>query len=216
MIVYTAITAGKDALIEEQNTKGAEFVAFTNQQSSKTWSIRPPTDIFKDDRRNSRPQKFMPDKFFDTEYSLYIDGNVRLNVPMKQLVDEWLDGYDIAIFKHHARDCIYDEGEVVVRAGFDTPQNVIPQLKRYMDSGYGQHKGLCENGVILRRHTRKVREFGEAWFAEYSLGSKRDQLCAMYCADRVGLRINQIQGPNGENIYKHPYFTFNNHLTART
>lgn len=216
MIVYTSITGGKDKLIEDQNTKGAKFIAFTDQKFSKTWEIRPPTDVFKDDRRNSRPQKFMPDKFFDTKYSLYLDGNIKLNVPMQQLVDEWLDGYDVAIFKHHGRDCIYAEGEVVVCSGFDDAQTVIKQLKRYLDNGYPEHKGLCENGIILRRHTNKVREWGEAWFAEYSLGSKRDQLSAMYCADRVGLRINQISGPKGENIYQHPYFTFSNHLTART
>jgi hypothetical protein len=212
MIVYTSITGGRNELIEEQNTTGAEYVAFTDTPSqSKTWDIRPAYQEFRDNRRNSRIVKMMPDKFFDTKYSLYMDGNMQLKVPMQQLIDEWLDGYDVAIFKHSMRDCIYDEGLAVCKLGFDDPEIVGKQLSRYERGGYPKHNGLCENGFILRRHTNKVREWGEAWFGEYCAGARRDQLSAMYCAHRVGLRINMIQGDRGENVYTHPYLKVYNH-----
>jgi hypothetical protein len=153
----------------------------------------------------------MPDKFMDTKYSLYMDGNIRLKVPMQKLIDEWLDGYDIAIFKHHARKCLYVEGLLCAKMGFDDPEPIINQLKRYEKAGFPKDYGLTENGVILRRHTNKVREWGEAWFAEYACGSKRDQLSAMYAAHRVGLRINFIGNSKKENVYHHPYFEIIGH-----
>jgi hypothetical protein len=211
-VVYTVITGGRNELIEEQETKGAKFLAFTDTDvKSKTWDILPAYDRFKDDRRNSRIQKFMPDKFFDADYSLYIDGNIQLKVPVKKLIDEFLDGFDVAIFKHHARTCIYDEGAVVQRLNFDDPAVVAHHLKRYEKLGYPKQYGLTENGFILRRHTQKVREWGEAWFAEHAIGSKRDQLSGMYAAWRIGLPINRIMGPNGENVYQHPYLEMRNH-----
>lgn len=51
---------------------------------------------------------------------------------------------------------------------------------------------MGENMMILRRHTKKVEQFNNAWLAEYLRFSTRDQLSFMYCADKVGLPVKLI------------------------
>ena len=72
IVVYTANVGGFDQVQEDQNTEGANFVAFTDQES-ETWDVKKPYDKFKDNRRNSRMQKIMPHMYLDCKYSIYLD-----------------------------------------------------------------------------------------------------------------------------------------------
>src|SRR5690606_11150176 len=101
--------------------------------------------------------------------------------------------HDIAVFKHPQRDCLYDEATVCALRRLDDPETIIEQVKTYEDRGFSKHKGLCECGIILRRHTPRVERFNEVWWSEYSRHSRRDQISFMYAADKVGLRVNQIE-----------------------
>lgn len=174
--VYTAVTNNKDSL---DRPKGVKLF-----EDSYT--------CFKDDRRNSRIQKILPHLYMNSEYSIYIDGNIRLLKTPEELIEKHLKDYDIAVYKHPTRDCLYDEAIKCAVLKLDDPEVIIEQAKAYEDSGYGKHKGLAECGVIFRRHTDKVREFNESWWAQYCRYSKRDQISFMYSADLVGLPVNII------------------------
>ena len=100
--------------------------------------------------------------------------------------------FDIAMYQHPNRDCLYEEAKTCMKMGLDDPETIIEQAKMYEDKGYAKHKGLCECGIIIRRHTPKVERFNEAWWAEYTRHSRRDQISCMYAADKVGMRINKI------------------------
>lgn len=177
---YTVITGDKDN-IENISTR---VHLFHNEY-----------DIFKDDRRNSRIQKIMPHLYFNTEYSIYVDGNIRLLKTPEELIEKYLKEYDIALFKHPTRDCLYDEAMVCAQMGLDTPEIIIEQAKAYEDSGYGKNKGLAECGIILRRHTPKVKELNECWWAHYCRYSRRDQISFMKAVDEVGIPIKIINEP---------------------
>lgn len=190
----TSITGSKDYLIDEQ-AKG-RYVAYLDRPStSKTWEVRTAPDLFFDPRRNSRVPKMLSHLYADTEYSLWIDGNMSLKKTPQSLVKRLLGDNDLAIFKHPKRDCIYDEATRCAVAGLDDPEVIIEQVSRYERAGYAKHKGLCECGVIIRRHTPKVIEFNNYWFSEYCRGSVRDQISFMYAVDKVGLRIKTIDAP---------------------
>lgn len=192
--VYTSITGGKDKLIDDQKKGESPFMAFTDFAfDSNTWERKPAYGGFSDPRRNSRIQKILVHKYLDSEYSIYIDGNISLLKPPEELITTHLKNHDIAVFKHPSRDCLYDEAMICAKRGLDDPEVIIQQVKRYEDAGYAKHKGLCECGVILRRHTPKVEAFNNAWWAEYCSGSRRDQISFMYAADKVGIRVNAIQ-----------------------
>lgn len=193
MIIFTSIIGDKDNLIENQNTKDGEFIAFVDTiYPSKTWKMFNSYTKFKSDRRNSRITKIIPHKYFKTDYSIWIDGNLSLLKPAQELIDKYLNGFDIAVFKHPNRNCIYKEAVECAKRKLDDPEAIIEQVKSYEDEGFPKDYGMGENMMILRRHTKKVEEFNNAWWTEYCRFSTRDQLSFMYCADKVGLPINLI------------------------
>lgn len=193
--IFTSITDGKDSPVADQILGEAQFIAFTNLTYAPPWHIKKPYDRFKDPRRNSRIQKILAHQYIDTEYSIYIDGNIRLLVPPEQLIEEHLKDVDIAVFKHTKRDCLYNEAIVCAKRKLDDPETIIEQAVAYEKAGFAKHKGLCECGVIIRRHTAKVEEFNNAWWSEYCRHSCRDQISFMYAIDKVGIRLKSIDEP---------------------
>lgn len=190
--VVTSITDSKDELRDGQEKGNAKFVAFTDFQSNtKEWDVKPAYAKFADPRRNSRIHKILIHQYVDTKYSIWIDGNIRLMIPPEELVELYLKDHDIALWRHPNRDCIYDEAIKCAARGLDDPETIIEQAKKYEDSGYTKHRGLFECGMIIRRHTPKVIEFDNAWWAEYCRHSRRDQISFPYAADLVGLRVNK-------------------------
>jgi len=194
--VVTSITGDKDQLIEKQVRGGANFIAFIDKPyPSNTWGIKKAYDKFQDPRRNSRIHKLLIHQYVDTEYSIWIDGNIKLLIPPEEIIERYLKNHDFAVFKHPTRDCIYDEAMVCAKLRLDDPENIIEQVKQYEDSGFAKHKGLCECGILIRRNTAKVEAFNNAWWGEYTRFSRRDQISFMYAVDKVGLRINVINEP---------------------
>jgi hypothetical protein len=176
---YTVITANKDKIIEQ-------IFPITRFIDSY--------DRFKDPRRNSRIQKILSHKYFDSEFTVYLDGNRKLLVSPEELVKKYMDGYDIACFKHASRDCVYDEAMECAKLGLDDPEIIIEQAKYYEDHEYAKHKGLCEAGFMIRRNNERTRRFNEAWWADYCRFSRRDQLSFMPAVEESGVRLNSIIG----------------------
>lgn len=192
--VVTSICGSKDDLLDDQVKGNTKFVAFLDHPySSDTWEIKKAHDTFYDPRRNSRIHKILIHQYVDTEYSIWIDGNIKLLVPPETLIEKYLKDCDLAVFKHPQRDCLYDEAKVCAVRNLDNVETIIDQVKTYEDKGFAKHKGLCECGIILRRHTPKVEQFNRIWWEEYCRHSRRDQISFPYAVDKAGLRINAIQ-----------------------
>ncbi len=209
MIVYTAITSGKDTLKENQNTEGAEFVAFLDTPTeSKMWDIRPVTEISPDPVRNAKQYKLLPHKYFDTEYSLWIDGSITLLDPMSKLVDLYLKDTDIALHKHYMRSCLYDEAMSCGSYMLDDPEIISKQVARYFaQEKYPRKNGLAECTIILRRHTPKIAELNELWWDEVTNGSRRDQISFNYCCWKLGVKYTEMEG----TVYNSPHFAHEKH-----
>lgn len=194
--VLTSIVGGKDAPRQKQTKGKADFICFTDKRfQSKLWQVKPAYDRLNDARRNSRAPKILSHQFVDSEYSIWIDGNMSLKKMPEELVKRYLEKHDIAVFKHPIRDCIYGEAKKCAVAGLDDPEIIIEQVNTYEKAGYALHKGLCECGFIIRRNTAKVREFENAWWSEFTRHSNRDQISFMYAVDQVGIRVNMIDMP---------------------
>jgi len=207
IVVVTSIVGGKDVIIDDQVIEGASFVAFTDQ-GSKTWKIVKPYDKFKDDRRNSRIHKIMPHMFFNSEYSIWMDGNFRLKVPAQEVIDTFLRDKDIAVWKHPDRDCVYVEAEACYKQDKDTPEALGEQSKEYRRRGIPANGGLYAAGIIIRRHTKRINELNEKWWAEYSRYSKRDQI-----SFPVAFPADEVNCIEEGTIWKNKYFERINHAT---
>lgn len=175
--LYTSITGGKDKPI---------------QQDWPMTSFVDAYDKFQDTRRNSRIHKIMPHKYMDSEFSIYVDGNMKLLVSPDEIIKRYMDGYDMALFNHGVRDCIYDESIEVAKLGLDNADTIIEQAKYYEDHEYGKHKGLLQGGFIVRRNNSRTQAFNEAWWADYCRFSRRDQLSLMPAIDKSGVIVNVI------------------------
>jgi len=204
--VYTAISGKFDKLIPPTKTKTANYVAFTDQKSEE-WVTKRPYGNFNDKRRNSRIQKIMPHLYLDTEYSIYLDGNIELLVEPQVLIDEFLKDKDVAAFKHPGWNDIYSEGEAIVRLGKDTKENIVEQIKEYSKQGVKQDGGHCECGVIIRRHTEEVARMNEKWWAEYCRYGVRDQMSFTKAFPIE--KVNQIESKQG--VHTHKYFKYHAH-----
>ncbi len=117
---------------------------------------------------------------------------MKLLISPEEVIKRYMDGYDMALFTHGARDCIYDEAMTVAKLKLDDPEIIIEQAKYYEDNEYAKHKGLLQGGFIVRRHNARVERFNEAWWADYCRFSRRDQLSLMPAIDKSGVTVNVI------------------------
>ena len=200
--VVTACIGGRDSLFEDQVVDDAHFFAYVdNITTSSVWEQRLAHGNFISSRRNSRIHKILIHQYVDTEYSRWMDANIKLLVPARQLVDEWLDGHDIAILKHRLRECIYQEAEVCATRHLDSPALIQEQVQSYRKQNFPENQGLAEACLILRRHNRAVENFNNAWWSEYCRYSARDQISLMVAAQKSSVSIRLVTPVRFENPY---------------
>ncbi len=179
MIVYTAVVGDYDTLLEPRvYGNGIKYVCISDRGPLNTsgWEslITKRTDAHP--RLQQRSYKILSHRCFpEAEVSLYIDGNFELLVDPRELADRYLTDSDIALFRHPERDGIFAELEACAALGKDDPQILAAVAARYRALGVPEVGFLYAGGLILRRHTRAIAEFNEAWYEELLQSTFRDQ-----------------------------------------
>lgn len=204
IVVYTAIFGDKDTLQAPQKVAGCDYVCFTDNETTtyeSGWDIRIQKPHLSP-RRSARYYKILPHRYFaDYEYSIWVDGTCIPTVEPQFIIKQYLNGVDIALFKHSQRDCIYQEMVACEKLGKDDPSIMERQISRYRKEGYPEHNGMVSSGVILRRHNSEdLIKVMESWWMELKHGSKRDQLSFNYVTYKHGLRYGIIPGCIWKNI----------------
>lgn len=217
-VIYTAITGNYDVLkVPPKISCGtADLVAFLeNEPTSESWQYKKVNSEFKDPNRNAKIHKIMPHLFFpDKEYSLWVDGSVKIEFPysIEKLIEIYLSDVDLAIFRHSDRNCVYQEANVCIQRKLDNADVIRNQINRYTQEGYPSNNGLAEATVILRRHTKAIEEFDIAWWNEIVNGSKRDQISFNYVAHKMKLKFRYFPGSLRKKNY---LFSRDQHNKAR-
>ena len=138
-------------------------------------------DRFKEPRLNAKIYKILPHLFFDTGWSIWVDGNVLLHKSPEEYVNMVKkSGFEIGVFRHPRRNCIYVEAELCGRRNLDDPKIIEAQMQRYRQGGYKENAGLAWCGLIIRKHTANINRLNEKWWAEICTGSVRDQISFPY------------------------------------
>jgi len=204
-VVYTAITGRYDTLHSPPALwrEHADFVAFMDvPQLVEGWDIRPAYRRFKDPNRNAKIHKILSHKYFpDAEYSLWMDGafQIKSALSLARWPEEYLREHDLAVMKHRSRNCAYREAAACIQLELDSFDVIKRQMEKYLKEGYPSNNGLAECGILFRRHTKLVKRFNEAWYAEIKKHSRRDQLSFNYAAHKVGLKYNLLPGGISRN-----------------
>jgi hypothetical protein len=200
MVIYTAITGKYDQLMEhpELDRQGLQCLAFLDaEQPSQTWIVRKLVAICGSNRLNAKYYKVLSHVSVpDVACSLWIDGSIDIcpETSVVNLADSFLSGADIAVFAHAQRYCLYQEAAHCIHRRKDDREVIRRQVFRYTQEGVPANRGLAECSILLRRHTKQMREFNELWWKEILAGSVRDQISFPYVAWKTGVRVNYIPG----------------------
>ena len=158
--VYTAIAGGKDSQRDDVIClKGYSH--------------------FKNPARNAKIYKVLSHLFINEPWSVWIDGNITLKVEPEELLVKLGDA-EIGVFTHPERQCLYDEAVVCKKWAKDDSKTIDEQIGRYMLANFPHKYGLAACGVIVRRHTDKIKRLNEQWWSEICRGSVRDQISFPY------------------------------------
>lgn len=209
VVVYTAIMGDYEWL---RPTKFPGIcLADSKLEPAEGWEIRRVERAHTNSRRASRHPKMMPHKYFPkAEYTIYLDGNVRLLRTPALVIKDLLRKKDIALFPHSQRACIYQEAEKCIEYKKADPIVVAEQMKYYRAEGFPTKYGLTACWVIIRRNTPGVQRFGETWWEEYLRFSCRDQLSFDFVRWRLRMRYDKIPGDLFKNTSR--YFQRCKHL----
>lgn len=210
--VYTAVFGNYDTLFQPDVVPDdVDFVCFTDDPDivRGVWEPRVVTNDDLSPKLMSGRRKVLAHRFLpEYEYSIWVDGNLHLRGPVHELLDRYLEGYNLAVPVHSRRDCIYDEGRACIEQGKADPEAIRAQLDRYHDASFPEGFGLSATRIVLRCHNApEVVEAMETWWDEYRRGAERDQLSFEYAAwvSDLSYRQSDIDFNNSKYVVLHPH-----------
>lgn len=190
--VYTVIIGNYDNLRPPGIIEpGVRYVCVTDQPlQCEPWEIMPAFMPYESASRNSRIPKILAHLHFNSEYTIYHDGQYKLMAKPSQLIDENLKAADIAFYRHPCRKSVYQEMETCRKEDIGYGDAMIKQVENYRRCGLGD--GLWAGSFIARRSTYAVEIFNERWWSEYIGGCMRDQISLPMAQRITGIPIHTI------------------------
>lgn len=206
-IAVVTSSIGSNKLLDPIPFDGVDYHAFIDyeDQNSK-WITHPIIDFSLDskfkNRRNAKIYKIIPFAFLpDYDYFFWLDSTHLLETDPHEIITNYLSNSDIAVFKHPDRDCIYSEGEGVIKVKFDHTNLVEDQLAFYQDMCYPKNNGLYELPVRVQRNNHLTQKLGWMWWEQICMFSSRDQISFPFVCHQLGIkptimpgRANSIRG----------------------
>jgi hypothetical protein len=176
-------------------TVDARWIMVTDEPKVDGW------EVVNESRPNTNPRlaakvaKCIPFDYADTDVTVWMDAACRFTRP--DSLERILAGApgDIAQIVHPERDCIYAEAAHTLTYHKYQGQPVAAQIDHYRALGHPEHAGLWAGGLIVRRDTPAVREFGCRWLAEQVRWSHQDQLSEVPVARSMGIEIGTLPFP---------------------
>lgn len=165
MILYTAISGGKDPL-------RTDIKCFTEY------------NLFNKPVLNAKIYKVLPFQFLDTDISVWMDGN-EFPLISEERILELLGDNDMALWHHEFRSSVFEEIEAIKYFYPEHWQMVEKYKRRLLKLGFEDKYGLGHCGIIIRRHNDKVKEFCNMWWSEITAHCTRDQISFPYVMSQI-------------------------------
>ncbi|MDT9194714.1 MAG: tetratricopeptide repeat protein [Limnospira sp. PMC 1240.20] len=216
IIVYTCNFGNYESVKEPLAVDPrVEYILFTDRKDIKspTWKVVQIKDFPENPRRASRLPKILPHKYLpDHEISVYLDSTFTIKESdIHKMVEQCMEGNDIALYKHYERNCVYDEINFCEESDIRNVDSVTcSKIRAKYDSiNYPKNNGLLENGFIFRKNTPIIKDLNQLWWSEYLAGPERDQLTLMYCLQLLNINPNHIK--IGKQMRNNPFVKWKNH-----
>ena len=196
-VVYTAVFNGYDILRKPTViTPGWDYICFTDCSTPSP----PPDSPWRLVRLMYSPlspvlaSKMVKILWYQYvwmyDLSIWIDGSLTVNCNLDDFIEKYHRG-KFTVMKHPARECIYDEGEVIKKLNIAKRAIVDKQLNRYREEGFPPKQGLTANGVMVRSEDL-LRDTFNVWWGEVRVHCHRDQLSFMYANWKEPIPMNLI------------------------
>lgn len=189
VIVYSAVTSGYDMVFKPKtSSENIHYVLFSDRVNKiRGWDVLPLTNKVEGSHPlTNRWYKFFPHKVFrEAEYSVYVDGNIRILGDLAPLIEEFKQSRAaLGLFKHLERTTILQEVDACLEhRKFDErdKEQVKYQLQTYAEEGMPLDQPLTDNGIIFRWHKHPgLSKAMSSWWGQLHEYSKRDQISLPY------------------------------------
>lgn len=210
--VYTTIFGNYDTLKPHAWSQiGAKWICITDDPSLKCdgWKTIVVPKMFDDPRKNAKFYKLHPWEvpgLEDARISIFIDGSMTVK---SETFIEWLVirlYNDMLLFRHPERDCIYEEAVVSKSLKYYSGPELDNQIRRY-SSLVKPHSGLWACGMLVRKHTEKIRRLMDDWWLEQGKYTLQDQISFAYVCQKNKFIPSTLK----ENIFNNDLFTVSAH-----
>ena len=215
--IYTCITGDYDDVQEPLFcNENVDYILFTNNNklTSSKWKIIKINN--KDNLNNillNRYVKMHPHEFLQNyDYSIYIDGNIKLYSDLTSYINRINNEYGIAFHKHSYRNKLSSElkaCKILKKGNIDLLEK---QINNYYKQGMPDDFGLVEATIIAcdLKSSKAKRVLKEWWDEFIKSKSLRDQISIPYILYKNNISINEIS-TLGNNIVNNPKFEIINH-----
>ena len=210
--VYTCITGDYDKVaspyIYEEN---CDYILFTNNPNLKSdfWQVRFIPDEIQtigDNILINRYVKMHPHEVLKGyDYSIYIDGNIRLVAPITQFTGLINAKTGLAIHRHNKSKGLNDELLECRAYSKGNYRKLKEQVESYFQEGMPEKFGLYEcNMLISDLKNNSLKNIMSSWWDEFiNSESKRDQFSLPYVIWKSGFDFDEV-GIIGDNINLNP------------
>lgn len=218
-VVYTVSTGRYDEIKEPIYTdEKIDYFIFTDQAvpAGSIWKKVAIPDWLKSGMNSLAQARYLkthPHEFFqEYDYSMFIDGNVRISCDIMPLLYSMLAKDKImAIHKHQVRNCVYDEAKAIYAAGKASIHELRAQVNHFRTCGFPANFGLFETNIVIRKHNvEKCVNVMNTWWEEMEKYTKRDQMSFTYALWRNGENAETVFSL-GNNSRLNPYFIVSSH-----
>jgi hypothetical protein len=213
IVIYTCITNNYDWLLPPLSMpQNVDYVCYTDsfRGNKNGWQVRPIPENLSSLPYSlvNRYFKFFPHNFFaDYDWSIYIDGNLRILNDLSTIIDQiYQEGEVIGCPAHPDRSTIIEEVPVCKSLGKFSIADlgiIDTQIHDYLTDGMPENQPLTENNFIVRKHSDpRVQELMESWWENLERYTKRDQISFPYVVWKSGLSVKKFKfAASVDNFY---------------
>lgn len=214
VVVYSCIWGNYDSILEPYFINpDIDYYMITNNEipNKSYWNKFSPKLNNLDGLTNieiNRYFKINPHLIFpEYDYSIYIDGNIRIVTDMMPLIIDLINSEKTIGIHRYQTQCIYNMKDAIIAGKKSSREKVNYQINRYKKDGFPKDFGAFECNILVRKHNDKecIQIMNEWWKEFLNSSTKRDQLSFPYVLWKNKKDSNCIFSL-GDDVYLNPRF----------